>query len=86
MSCPTDEAWQLTLRKEMDHVTNKRLTLIDEPNDDVKRRAMPLRMILEKKRDGRHKGRLILQGFHEPRSYDRGAVDSPVAYILICLV
>jgi hypothetical protein len=41
-----------------------------------------LRMILEAKRDGRKKGRLILQGFLEPRSWDGGvATDSPVAYM-----
>ncbi len=40
-----------------------------------------LRMLLNVKRDGRRKCRLILQGFSEPRSWDEGrAVDSPVAY------
>jgi len=41
-----------------------------------------LRMILEAKRDGRRKGRLILQGFQEPYSWDGGlSTDSPVAYM-----
>ena len=41
-----------------------------------------LRMILEAKRDGRKKGRLILQGFLEPYSWDGGlSSDSPVAYM-----
>ena len=81
---PTDAlvaSWVPGYRKEMDHVSNRRLTLIADPDPEVKNRAMPLRMILEQKRDGRRKGRLILQGFHEPRSYDRGSVDSPVAYM-----
>ena len=38
-------------------------------------------MILSPKRDGRKKARLILQGFHEPRSFDRGSLESPVAYL-----
>jgi len=36
-------------------------------------------MILELKRDGRKKGRLILQGFREPLWWDKGPIDSPVA-------
>ena len=38
-----------------------------------------LRMNLEPKRDGRKKCRLILQGFREPKSWDGGPTDSPVA-------
>ena len=39
-------------------------------------------MILEAKRDVRRKGRLILQGFQEPYSWDGGvSSDSPVAYM-----
>ena len=34
--------------------------------------VLRLRMILEAKRDGRKKGRLILQGFSEPHSWNRG--------------
>ena len=41
-----------------------------------------LRMILEEKRDGRRKGRLILQGFAEPYAWDCGRSNaSPVAYM-----
>ena len=39
-----------------------------------------LKMILEAKRDDRKKGRLILQGFREPKEWDEGSVASPVAY------
>ena len=35
-------------------------------------------MLLELKRDGRKKGRLILQGFREPSEWDQGSVTSPV--------
>ena len=42
-------------------------------------KAVRLRMNLEPKRDGRRKCRLILQGFREPKSWDRGTIDSPVA-------
>jgi hypothetical protein len=36
-------------------------------------------MNLEPKRDGRRKCRLILQGFREPKEWDQGLTDSPVA-------
>ena len=39
-----------------------------------------LRMLLELKRDGRRKARLILQGFREPVEWDEGSVASPVAF------
>lgn len=39
-----------------------------------------LRMLLELKRDGRKKARLILQGFREPTDWDEGSVTSPVAF------
>ena len=39
-----------------------------------------LRMLLELKRDGRRKARLILHGFREPMEWDEGSVASPVAF------
>ena len=39
-----------------------------------------LRMLLELKRDGMKKARLILQGFREPLEWDEGSVASPVAF------
>ena len=42
-------------------------------------KVVGLRMNLEPKRDGERKCRLILQGFREPKSWDRGTIDSPVA-------
>ena len=41
--------------------------------------AVPIRMNLEAKRDGRKKGRLIVQGFKEMLKFLRGQTDSPVA-------
>jgi hypothetical protein len=37
-----------------------------------------MRMILKSKKDGRKKGRLVLQGFMEPRWWNTGAIDAPV--------
>ena len=37
-------------------------------------------MLLELKRDGRKKARLILQGFREPIEWDEGSVASHVAF------
>ena len=39
-----------------------------------------LRMLLELKRDGRKKARLILHGFREHLEWDEGLVVSPVAF------
>ena len=50
-------SWLPGYVKELNYVTNKRLTELSNVNDEIKRRAMPLRMILERKRDGRRKGR-----------------------------
>ena len=38
-------------------------------------------MILEAKKDGRKKARLVLQGFREPAEWDEGSNASPVAYM-----
>ena len=69
-------------RAELNEVTRRRLRLLTD--DEVMRvgavqKAMRLRMNLEPKKDGRRKCRLILQGFREPKSWDRGTIDSPVA-------
>ena len=74
--------WIPGYEAEMEKVTRLRLRELD-PAEAAKVRANKLvprlRMILEAKRDGRKKGRLILQGFLEPHSWDRGqSNDSPV--------
>ena len=43
-------------------------------------KVVPLRMILEAKKDGRKKARLILQGFREPVEWDVDSNVSPVAH------
>ena len=58
--------------------------LSSEEADAIRGRVLVprLRMILEAKRDGRRKRRLILQGLQEPYSWDGGvSSDSPVAYM-----
>ena len=50
-----------------------------EEMDVAVRKAVRIRMRLEAKKDGRKKGRLILQGFREPSSWDRDGIDSPTA-------
>ena len=56
----------------------------DESTDDNIKRTkhiVALRMILELKRSGRMKARLICQGFREPIEWDRGSNMSPVAFV-----
>jgi hypothetical protein len=76
------EEWIPGYRKELDSVRQRRLAeLTPEEQATVWKRhlVVKLRMILEAKRDGRKKGRLILQGFREPWSWEHGkATDSPV--------
>ena len=90
--CPDEEmvlSWLPGQRKELDHVTNRRLTMLSDVSDDIKRDAIPLRMILEQKRDGRRKGRLILQGFREPTegagSSDRAGSPDRLIFSLIAM-
>ena len=78
----TVEEWAPGYRAELSEVTRRRLRPLT--NDEVMKvgaasKAVRLRMNLEPKRDGRRKCRLILQGFREPKSWDRGTIDSPVA-------
>ena len=77
--------WLPGYRRELDSVKERRLaTLTPEERAAAMRRnlVVKLRMILEGKRDGRKKGRLILQGFREPWSWEQGKpTDSPVAYM-----
>ena len=74
----TTEQWLPGYRAELDAVRTRRLESV-EPTDEVIRKAVRMRMRLEQKKDGRKKARLILQGFREPRSWDIGGIDSPVA-------
>ena len=81
----TPEEWIPGYRRELDSVVERRLSPM--PKSEQARvmkenLVVKLRMILEQKRDGRKKGRLILQGFREPWSWENGkSTDSPVAYM-----
>ena len=85
--------WMQGYQHELNEVERRRLTLLT-PHEvskyNVKRRAVPLVMRLDKKKDGRRKGRLVLQGFRESKDLDKGAIDAPVAaiatvYVQCCL-
>ena len=61
----------------------RRLRLLDPIEEARVRRehsVVSLRMLLEAKKDGRRKARLILQGFKEPKSWDVDSNASPVAF------
>ena len=82
--------WLPGYLKEYEAVKRLRLREL-QPAEAVKIRntvLVPrLRMILESKRDGRRKGRLILQGFQEPYAWDGGiSTDSPVAYMTLSTI
>ena len=72
--------WIEPYKIEMQEVENRRLTLLDDDDitDDIRRDALPLRMILETKRDGRLKGRLVAIGYREPKYWDVKSNSSPV--------
>ena len=75
--------WIGPYQEEFNQVKNRRLEQITDKDkiDEIKHDALPLRMILETKRDGRRKGRLVAIGFKEPRHWDVKSNSSPVASI-----
>jgi hypothetical protein len=66
---------------ELRAVTKKRLTplTVEEIASIPKGQAVRMRMRLVRKKCGRLKARLIVQGFREPRSWDIGGTDAPTA-------
>ena len=75
-------SWLPGYQTELQAVRDRRLERLSAARvkqDQIERKAIGLRMILEGKKDGRRKGRLILQGFREPRYMDGGKIDAPVA-------
>ena len=69
--------------KEIEHMLDRRLILLDSLEETRVRHSHPivsLRMLLEHKKDGRKKARLVLQGFKEPLEWDLDSNVSPVAY------
>ena len=76
----TVEEWLPGYQMELAEVKRRRLEPVSpEHMADAVRSAVRLRMRLEPKKDGRKKGRLILQGFREPVSWDTTSTDSPTA-------
>ena len=76
--------WKQGYIDEVKKVTDLRFIEVSEEEKSKVLRGnvgMRLRMILELKRDGRKKGRLVCQGFWEPKAYTNNKSDSPVASI-----
>ena len=75
--------WMQGYVHELNEVRRRRLeVLTDKQVKDMHTKGIKpvrMRMRLEHKKDGRRKGRLIIQGFREPASWDRLGTDSPVA-------
>ena len=68
---------------ELNHMIDRRLQLIEGDQEDRVRstsQVVSLRMILEHKKDGRKKARLVLQGFKEPIEWDLESNVTPVAH------
>ena len=71
-------------KAEVCNVLRRRIILQDTPSAAELRKSehiVQLRMLLELKRSGRKKARLICQGFREPVEWDKGSNMSPVAFI-----
>ena len=76
----TVDEWLPGYKKELEEVKRRRLRVVSPDEMQVAvRQAVRIRMRLEPKKDGRKKGRLILQGFREPSHWDRDGTDSPTA-------
>ena len=77
----TVKEWLPGYTAELNNIKAKRLQPITNAEEmkAAKKAAVPIRMNLEPKRDGRKKGRLIVQGFKELLQWMRGQTDSPVA-------
>ena len=71
-------------KAELNHMLSRRLQLINDSDEiqNIRNRhpVVSMRMILENKKDGRKKGRLVLQGFKEPPEWDTMSNASPVAF------
>ena len=73
--------WLQGYKDELEKVKSTRMNIIplNEVSNEVKKNAIPMRMILEEKRDGRRKGRLVVIGFREPYSHNEKSNSSPVS-------
>ena len=69
-------------RIEIDHMLHRRLRLLDDDEAAAVEREhtiVSMRPVLEAKKDGRRKMRLVVQGFKEPLEWDLESNMSPVA-------
>ena len=79
----TVEDWLRPYREEYEQISNRRLTRLnkDELTREIMKTAIPMRMLLDTKRDGRLKARLVALGYREPKEWDTMSTSSPVADI-----
>ena len=68
-------------REEYEQISNGRLTRLnkDELTREIMKTAIPMRMLLDTKRDGRLKARLVALGYRELKEWDTMSTSSPVA-------
>ena len=73
--------WLKPYREEYEQICDKRLTRLskEELTREIMRTAIPMRMLLDTKRDGRLKARLVALGYREPKEWDTMSTSSPVA-------
>ena len=79
----TVDDWIKPYNEEYNQICKRRLTRLnkDELTREIMRTAIPMRMLLDTKRDGRLKARLVALGYREPREWDTKSNSSPVADI-----
>ena len=80
----TAAEWLTAITSELKEVESRRLTPLttDEIAAIPRGTAVRLRMRLVRKKDGRFKARLLVQGFREPITWDVGGSDSPTASLV----
>ena len=80
----TPEDYVEGYEREISHMLSKRLRLVQGAEEEHVRQhhqLVSMRMNLEDKRDGRRKGRLVLQGFKEPAEWDVESNEAPVTLL-----
>ena len=79
----TVEDWLKPYREEYEPISNMRLTRLnkDELTREIMKTAIPMRMLLHTKRDGRLKAGLVALGYREPKEWDTTSTSSLVADI-----
>ena len=79
----TVDEWIKPYKEKYDQICKRGLTRLnkDELTRETMRTAIPMRMLLDTKRDGRRKARLVALGYREPLEWDTKSNSSPVADI-----